>query len=85
MSVDVHAHFWTDAYLDKIAALGKTDTAAQRGRGAGDGAELDARLALTAWCSAPTSRTRPELSSNAPSATSRPAAWRPATPTACSQ
>jgi 6-methylsalicylate decarboxylase len=46
MSVDVHAHFWTDAYLDKIAALGKTDTAAQRGRGAGDGAELEARLAL---------------------------------------
>ena len=28
MSVDVHAHFWTDAYLDKIAALGKADTAA---------------------------------------------------------
>jgi len=46
MSVDVHAHFWTDAYLDKVAALGKTDTAAQRGRGAGDGAELEARLAL---------------------------------------
>ena len=46
MSVDVHAHFWTDAYLDKIAALGKTDTAAQRGMGAGDGAELEARLAL---------------------------------------
>jgi aminocarboxymuconate-semialdehyde decarboxylase len=46
MSVDVHAHFWTDAYLDKVAALGKTDTAAQRGRGAGDGAELDARLAV---------------------------------------
>ena len=46
MSIDVHAHFWTDAYLDKVAAMGKTDTAAQRGRGAGDGAELEARLAL---------------------------------------
>jgi predicted TIM-barrel fold metal-dependent hydrolase len=46
MSIDVHAHFWTDAYLDKVAALGKTDTATQRGMGAGDGAELDARLAL---------------------------------------
>ena len=46
MSTDVHAHFWTDAYLDRIAALGKTDTAAQRGRGAGDGADLAARLAL---------------------------------------
>jgi len=46
MTVDVHAHFWTDDYLDKVAPLGKTDTAAQRGRGAGDGAELAARLAL---------------------------------------
>jgi hypothetical protein len=46
MSIDVHAHFWTDAYLDKVAALGHNDTAAQRGMGAGDGAELDARLAL---------------------------------------
>jgi len=46
MSIDVHAHFWTDSYLDKIAALGHGDTAAQRGLGAGDGAELDARLEL---------------------------------------
>jgi aminocarboxymuconate-semialdehyde decarboxylase len=46
MSIDVHAHFWTDAYLDKVAALGHNDTAAQRGIGAGDGADLDARLAL---------------------------------------
>lgn len=27
MVIDVHAHFWTDGYLDKVAALGKTDTA----------------------------------------------------------
>src|SRR5215831_18517946 len=46
MTVDVHAHFWTDDYLDKVAALSRTGTAALRGRGAGDGAELDARLAL---------------------------------------
>ncbi len=46
MLIDVHAHFWTDEYLDKIAALGKTDTATQRGMGAGDGAEMDGRLAL---------------------------------------
>ena len=46
MSIDVHAHFWTDDYLDMVAALGKTDTAAQRGIGAGDGPALDARLAL---------------------------------------
>jgi predicted TIM-barrel fold metal-dependent hydrolase len=46
MTIDVHAHFWTDAYLDMVAALGKTDTAAQRDRGAGGGAELEARLAL---------------------------------------
>jgi aminocarboxymuconate-semialdehyde decarboxylase len=46
VAIDMHAHFWTDAYLDKVAALGKSDTAAQRGMGAGDGAEMDARLAL---------------------------------------
>ncbi len=46
MAIDMHAHYWTDAYLDKVAALGKTDTATQRGMGAGDGAELDTRLAL---------------------------------------
>jgi aminocarboxymuconate-semialdehyde decarboxylase len=46
MFIDVHAHFWTDAYLDQVAALGHGDTAAQRGVGNGDGAELDARLAL---------------------------------------
>jgi len=46
MAIDVHAHFWTDRYLDMVAGLGKADTTAQRGMGAGDGAELDARLAL---------------------------------------
>jgi len=46
MRIDVHAHYWTDQYLDRVAALGKTDTATQRGIGAGDGAELDARLRL---------------------------------------
>ena len=46
MRIDVHAHYWTDRYLDRLAALGKTDTATQRGIGAGDGDELDARLRL---------------------------------------
>ena len=46
MRIDVHAHYWTDEYLDMITALGKTDTAAQRGSGAGGGADLDARLTL---------------------------------------
>jgi predicted TIM-barrel fold metal-dependent hydrolase len=46
MRIDVHAHYWTDNYLDMVAALGKTDTATQRGTGAGGGAELDARLRL---------------------------------------
>lgn len=46
MRIDVHAHYWTDQYLDRVAALGKTDTATQRGIGAGGGAELDARLRL---------------------------------------
>ena len=46
MRIDVHAHYWTSAYLDLLVGLGKTDTATQRGIGAGDGAELDARLRL---------------------------------------
>jgi predicted TIM-barrel fold metal-dependent hydrolase len=46
MRIDVHAHYWTDAYLDMLVEVGKTDTATQRGIGAGGGAELDARLGL---------------------------------------
>jgi 6-methylsalicylate decarboxylase len=46
MRIDVHAHYWTEDYLDIITDLGKTDTDTQRGTGAGGGAELDARLAL---------------------------------------
>ena len=46
MRIDVHAHYWTDDYLDLVAALGHTDTDTQRGTGAGGGAELDARLRL---------------------------------------
>jgi 6-methylsalicylate decarboxylase len=44
--IDVHAHYWTDDYLDLLVELGKTDTGTQRGMGAGGGAELDARLQL---------------------------------------
>lgn len=43
-AVDVHAHYWTEDYLDRIADLGKTDTDTPRGMGAGDGDELTARL-----------------------------------------
>jgi aminocarboxymuconate-semialdehyde decarboxylase len=46
MRIDVHAHYWTDHYLDMLTALGKSDTATQRGIGAGEGDELDARLRL---------------------------------------
>jgi predicted TIM-barrel fold metal-dependent hydrolase len=46
MRIDVHAHYWTEDYLDLLVGLGKDDTAAQRGQGAGGGAELDARLRL---------------------------------------
>jgi predicted TIM-barrel fold metal-dependent hydrolase len=46
MRIDVHAHYWTDDYLDLLADLGKTDTATQRGLGAGGGEELEARLHL---------------------------------------
>lgn len=46
MKIDVHAHYWTNDYLDQVAALGKTDTDTQRGMGAGGGVELEARLKL---------------------------------------
>jgi predicted TIM-barrel fold metal-dependent hydrolase len=46
MRIDVHAHYWTDDYLDLVADLGKTDTDTQRGLGAGAGEEFDARLRL---------------------------------------
>jgi 6-methylsalicylate decarboxylase len=46
MRIDVHAHYWTEDYLDRLVALGKTDASQARGLGAGDGAELDDRLRL---------------------------------------
>ena len=46
MGIDVHAHYWTDDYLDFLVDLGKTDTGMARGIGAGDGEELVARLQL---------------------------------------
>lgn len=46
MRIDVHAHYWSDAYLDIMVGLGRTDTATQRGIGAGPGAELEGRLRL---------------------------------------
>jgi predicted TIM-barrel fold metal-dependent hydrolase len=46
MRIDVHAHYWTEEYLDVLVDLGKGDAGAARGLGAGDGAELDARLRL---------------------------------------
>jgi 6-methylsalicylate decarboxylase len=44
MRIDVHAHYWTDDYLDLLTDLGKADADAARGIGAGGGAELEARL-----------------------------------------
>jgi predicted TIM-barrel fold metal-dependent hydrolase len=46
MRVDVHAHYWTDDYLNLLVDLGKADAGAARGIGAGGGAELEARLRL---------------------------------------
>jgi 6-methylsalicylate decarboxylase len=46
MRIDVHAHYWTDDYLDLLTGLGKADAGAARGIGAGGGAELEARLRL---------------------------------------
>src|SRR5579862_6053125 len=46
MRIDVHAHYWTEDYLELLVDLGKGDARAAGGLGAGDGAELDARLRL---------------------------------------
>ncbi|MER7048460.1 amidohydrolase family protein [Streptomyces jumonjinensis] len=47
MRIDVHAHVWTDDYLDLLDGYGKTDTATQRGTGAGLGErEIEERFAL---------------------------------------
>src|SRR5690349_9942399 len=46
MRIDVHAHYWTDDYLDLLVDLGKADARAARGLGASGGAELGARLRL---------------------------------------
>ncbi|GLF95856.1 amidohydrolase family protein [Streptomyces yaizuensis] len=47
MRIDVHAHVWTDEYLDLLRGYGKTDTDTQRGLGAGVGdGELAARFDL---------------------------------------
>jgi 6-methylsalicylate decarboxylase len=46
MRIDVHAHYWTEGYLDLLVDLGKADAVAVRGLGAGGGAELEARLRL---------------------------------------
>ncbi len=45
MRIDVHAHYWTEEYLDLLIDLGKADAGAARGIG-GAGAELEARLRL---------------------------------------
>ncbi|MBH1935794.1 amidohydrolase [Streptomyces sp. AV19] len=47
MRIDVHAHVWTEEYLDLLKGYGKTDTAFHRGMGAGLGEqEIEARFAL---------------------------------------
>jgi len=46
MRIDVHAHYWTEEYLDLLIGLGKADAGAAGGLGAGGGAELEARLRL---------------------------------------
>ena len=47
MRIDIHAHVWTDDYLNLTQSYGNTDTGTQRGKGAGLGqAEMDKRFAL---------------------------------------
>ena len=45
--IDLHAHLWTDDYLDLCQSYGNVDTATQRNKGAGMGqAEMEKRFAL---------------------------------------
>src|SRR5690348_2993772 len=46
MRIDVHAHYWTDDYLDLIVDLGNSSANMARGLGAGGDAQLDKRLKL---------------------------------------
>ncbi len=47
MRIDVHAHYWTEDYLDPLVKdLAKTDAGVARGIGAGGGDELGSRLRL---------------------------------------
>ncbi len=47
MRIDIHAHLWTDEYLDLCQSYGNTDTGTQRNKGGGMGqAEIDKRFAL---------------------------------------
>jgi 6-methylsalicylate decarboxylase len=46
MRIDVHAHYWTEDYLDLLTDLGEADAGQARGIGAGGGTELEARLRL---------------------------------------
>ncbi|MFC4907040.1 amidohydrolase family protein [Actinomadura gamaensis] len=47
MRIDVHAHVWTDGFLDLMESFGSPNTAVHRGLGAGAGeAELAARFEL---------------------------------------
>ena len=46
MRIDVHAHYWTDDYIDLLVDLGQGGAVMARGLGAGGGAELEARLRL---------------------------------------
>ena len=46
MRIDVHAHYWTEEYLDLLIGLGKADAGQARGIGAGGGADLEVRLRL---------------------------------------
>ncbi len=47
LRIDIHAHLWTDDYLDLCQAYGNMDTGTQRNKGAGMGqAEIEKRFAL---------------------------------------
>ena len=46
MRIDVRAHYWTDADVEMLVELGRTDTASQRNIDGCGGSEIEARLRL---------------------------------------
>jgi hypothetical protein len=87
MKIDVHAHYWTEDYIDLLVDLGPAGAVAVRGLGAGGG-ELEARLVgvdMQVLSKTGTSSSVPSITSATPRSTPPPhAPSSTRTPAPCS-